>query len=322
MFVRQLLLDLYAPLKGIEDRTIELYGFSIDAFSASLGRECEVSDFDELLVARFLSARKRTHAAATVAKDRSQLRALWEFSARRGLCKTFPTIALVKIPERIPEAWRTDDMITILRSCDQERTVIAGIPARLWWRALITLAYETGERISPILALPWSNVVGCSVMFYAESRKNKTRDIRREVSVSCADALWSIKMGRSGDQLVFPWDRGRSYIWGRLGIILERCGMPHNRYCKFHRIRKTTASYFEAAGGDSQRLLDHADPATTRKYLDPRIVKTPQACDLLPSVFTQYQEAGCVNSPPPSTRGYERDQPSALPAAAKDTAAR
>ena len=86
MLCRQLLLDLYAPLKGIEDRTIELYGFTLDAYSESLGHECAVEDFDELLVARFLAARKRTHAAATVAKDRSQLRALWEFAARRGLC--------------------------------------------------------------------------------------------------------------------------------------------------------------------------------------------------------------------------------------------
>ena len=51
--------------------------------------------------------------------------------------------------------------------------------------------------------------------------------------------------------------------------------------------------------GNAQRLLDHADPATTRKYLDPRIVKTPQACDLLPSVFAQYQEVDCLNTPPP-----------------------
>ena len=302
MLCRQLLLDLYAPLKGIEDRTIELYGFTLDAYSESLGHECAVEDFDELLVARFLSARKRTHAAATVAKDRSQLRALWEFAARRGLTPTFPTIALVKIPERIPEAWLTEDMVAILASCDKEQTTIADIPSRLWWRAIVLLAYETGERITPILSLPWSNVVGCTVMFRAESRKNKTRDIRRGVSVECADALWAIKQGRSGDQLVFPWDRGHTYIWGRLGIILERAGMPHNRYCKFHRIRKTTASYFEAGGGNAQRLLDHADPATTRKYLDPRIVKTPQACDLLPSVFSHYQEvagAACLNSPPP-----------------------
>jgi integrase len=57
-----------------------------------------------------------------------------------------------------------------------------------------------------------------------------------------------------------------------LNKILERAGLPKDRRCKFHKIRKTTASYYEAAGGSAQRLLDHSSPAVTRKYLDPRIV--------------------------------------------------
>jgi hypothetical protein len=92
--------------------------------------------------------------------------------------------------------------------------------------------------------------------------------------------------------LVFPWPRCRSYLWRRLEIILERAGLPAGRKDKFHRIRKTTASYYQAAGGSAQWLLDHADPATTRKYLDPRIVRGQSAPDIIPPIGLPPAAAG------------------------------
>jgi integrase len=284
MLCVELLRDFYAPLKGLSPRTVDLYGYSIAAMSAFVRRPATVDDFDELTVARFLAARRATHSVATVAKDRAQIRALWEFAARRGFCKTFPTIALVKIPERVPESWLTCDVERLLESCAQEQTYICSIPSALWWRACILVCYQSAERINAVLSLKWQDCVGCSLLFRAEGRKGQTRDILREVTVECADAMLAIRNGRRGDQHVFPWDRGRTYLWKRMGIILERAGLPATRRDKFHRLRRTCASYFAAAGGDAQRLLDHADPATTRKYVDPRIARTPQACDLIPKV--------------------------------------
>jgi len=69
-----------------------------------------------------------------------------------------------------------------------------------------------------------------------------------------------------------------------MGLILKRAKLPADRQSKFHRLRKTCASYAAAAGIDPQRLLDHSNPSTTRAYLDPRIVQTRQACDVLPKV--------------------------------------
>lgn len=284
MLCVDLLRDFYSPLKGLSPRTVELYGYSIDALADFLGKPATVDDFDELVIARFLASRKSTYSAATVAKDRAQIRALWEFAARRGFCTTFPTIALIKIPERVPEAWQTEDVNRILESCRLEQARYAGIPADLWWRACVLVCYQSAERITSVMSLRWRDCVGCSLLFRAEGRKGKTRDILREVTVECADAMLAIRCDRGPDKLVFPWDRGHSYLWKRMGIILERAGLPATRRDKFHKLRRTCASFFAAAGGDAQRLLDHADPATTRKYVDPRIAKTPQACNLIPRV--------------------------------------
>jgi integrase len=79
-------------------------------------------------------------------------------------------------------------------------------------------------------------------------------------------------VARGPEDTAIPWDRHPTYVYNRLKIILKRAGLPHGRKDKFHKVRKTTASYYEAAGGSAQRLLDHSSPAVTRRYLDPRIV--------------------------------------------------
>jgi integrase len=122
------------------------------------------------------------------------------------------------------------------------------------------------------------------VLFVAEDRKGRRSDILRDISPGTAEALQSIRQGRGDSELVFPWDRQYTYIWTRMNKILERAGLPAGRRDKFHKIRRTTASYAEAAGLSAQKLLDHSSPAVTAAYLDPRIVRQKSAPDVLPKV--------------------------------------
>lgn len=281
MQLRQLLTDYYAPVKGISDRTITLYGFTIGAFEECLGRPAETSDLNELEVARFLAKRSKERCPATAAKDRAQIRALWEFAARRGLTKDFPSIRRIVVPERVPEAWTADEFRKLLDSALLETGEVSGIPADKYWYALLLLCYETGERIGAVLQLKWEDVRNGLVVFRAETRKCGRRDTCRSLSEKCQEALCAIQ--GHGDR-VFPWDRAYTYLWGRMGAICKRAGLADNRRSKFHRIRKTTASYYQAAGGSAQALLDHSSPAVTRRYLDPRIVAPQSASELLPQV--------------------------------------
>ena len=284
MFLHLVLRDFYAPLTGVCDRTITLYGYTLRSWGEVLGRPPETTDLEELTVARFLAYRVRKMSAATAAKDRAQIRAMWEFCARRKLCDTWPQLPRIIVPERIPEAWLTDEMRAILASASQEQGRIGGFPAASVWKAILLLCYDTGERIASVVDVRASDIRGCNVIFRAEERKGGRRDIMRELSVECADALLAIRRGP--DDTAIPWDRHRTCLWRILKIILQRAGLPSDRRCKFHRIRKTTASYYEAAGGSAQRLLDHSSPAVTKKYLDPRIVSPGvSAPSVLPKVI-------------------------------------
>jgi integrase len=284
MKLKDFLEQIYIPLKQISKHTETLYKITISEFGKSLGHEPTLEDLEELKVAKFLAKRVRERQPATAAKDRSQIRAMWELAARRKMVEAWPTINLVRVPERVPEAWLSDEMILILKSAAMERASYDEVPAALWWKAIILVCYDTGERIGPIVSLKWQDVRGKSILYSAENRKGRRRDILRPISDETAAALSAIRFGRSPDDLVFPFPRSKSYLWRRLEIILKRAGLPSSRSCKFHKIRKTTASYAEAAGLSAQAILDHSDPKTTRKYLDPRIVVQRSAPDVLPKV--------------------------------------
>ncbi|MGA0207552.1 MAG: tyrosine-type recombinase/integrase [Ilumatobacteraceae bacterium] len=283
MTLAEILSDLYVPLRGISPRTQVLYGYTLEAWGRQIGRQPTLDDLDEISVARFLAARAREKSPATVAKDRAQIVALWSFCAKRGLVSVWPDVRRINVPERVPEAWTADEFRRLLAAASLETVTIAGIQADKYWRALLLVCYDTAERITGVMGLRWADVGGADVIFRAEVRKGGRRDICRPIGQSTVSALSAIREPRR--DLVFPWDRCQAYLWGRMGIILRRAGLPDNRRSKFHRIRRTTASFYAAAGHSATDLLDHSSPAVTRRYLDPRIVRAVAAPDVLPRVW-------------------------------------
>lgn len=277
--------DYYAPMRGLRERTIKLYEYTLRAWAEFLGRRPETSDLTEIALARFIQHRVRTLSVQSAAKDRAQCRAIWQFCTERGLCTSWPSVPRLVVPERVPEAWLIDEMKALLAAAGSQPGVTAGFTMAAVFRALLLLCYETGERISAVLELKCADVRGCNVIFRAEGRKGGRRDILREISVECADALMAVRRGP--EDAAIPWGHHQTCVWRYLKKILKRAGLPTDRRSKFHRIRKTTASYYEAAcgSGSAQRLLDHASAKTTRAYLDPRIVQPGRpAPEVLPKV--------------------------------------
>jgi len=295
MTLRHFLHDYYAPLKGISTRTQRLYEFTIKSLGEYLGevdgsgyREPTVLDLDQLPISRYLAWRLRHREPATAAKDRAQLRAIWALAwdqAIEGVSRG-PSAGLrrIVVPQRTPEAWLSDEMRRLVQSAAHEVGEIEGVPASGFWRALLLTMYDSAERISACLSLRYADVHGTLVIMRAAGRKGGRRDLTRSITADTALAIDQIALPRR--DLVFPWTKSVSTIYYHLDRILDRANLPKDRRSKFHRIRRTSASYFEAAGGDAQELLDHSTPALKRRhYLDPRIVgDATNASAMLPKV--------------------------------------
>jgi hypothetical protein len=100
----------------------------------------------------------------------------------------------------------------------------------------------------------------------------------------CENATLTLLKLLRADKLtgkVFEWPYCKTYLWLMYGKLLKQAGLPSGRRDKFHKIRRSVASWFEVAGGNATELLGHSGREITRVYLDPTICQKPQAADRL-----------------------------------------
>lgn len=281
MTLRHLLATEYAVIRALKPTARYQFDLSLTRYSEHLGHEPTLEDLDPIKVQAWLGHRKTQVSAATARKDRTHLVALWTHAAKRRLVEQFPTLPPLRAPQRIPRAYRVQDVSAILRMARCLPGLESGLPAEWYWPALVRLCWETAERIGAVRQLRWDDVDLDQrwVIFRGETRKAGTRDIRRDISAELAE--WMRHLQRRPADLVFPWDREPTSLWYEFRKICAMAGVTNRG---FHGLRKSSASYVAAAGGDATQLLDHSNPKLAKDhYLDESIVRPRQsAVDLLP----------------------------------------
>lgn len=275
--------DVYEPLKlrSRSERTRELYRTTLRTLARFLGRVPTLSDLSDDQVNRYLSwFRRLPREPASVNKERSNVLAIWRFAARKKFVDQWPDVDAEIEPKRVPVAWTDAEVFRLFSSIAREQGLIASIPASTWWQGLHLVGWDTGERIGALVGLRWTDVdlVGQWALCSAESRKGKRED---RIYRLADDTIQVLKSMRRPFVHVFEWPYHKAYLWAKYAAILRRAGLPTDRKSKFHRLRKTVASNFEAAGGNATELLGHSRRSITERYLDPRIVTRPQAADIL-----------------------------------------
>lgn len=268
------LFDLYARkrLRVASPNTLRLYRHSIAAFEVTLQREATTLDLiDDNLDDHMARLIRSGLAVATANKDYAQITAIWRFGNRNRLVDTWPNVRPYPEPERVPLGWLPDELDRLFESISKEDGKVYSSPACLWWKTLILVLLDCGERIGAIRRLKRENIQGNCLLVPASYRKGKTRDKLFQLSPSTMECLETLLLSHRQSEL-FPWDRCETYIYNRYKKILARANLSVDSRSKFHRIRRTVASAVKNQGGDATAAMDHANSKTTQKYLDPRIV--------------------------------------------------
>lgn len=286
------ILSRYAILQNLSDRTVLLYGHTLDRFAEHLGHEPTLDDIDDLVVAGFLRWRANTPrkrgrpSAASVAKDKSQLTALANWAAKKRLKRSdgkdveFLSLPRTRKIRHAPQAYTSDEVARLIRLAKTRIGTIDNKAAAWWWSTLLYAAWCSGERIGALLELRWRDVDldARTLLFRAETRKGRSSDIQRAITTDLAQMLRA--QAGPPDSLVWRWDRNHYSLWPSLRLLCKRAGV---RGTGFHRMRKASASYVALGGGDATEHLGHANPEMTRAhYLDPRITSPKTALDYLP----------------------------------------
>jgi len=274
----------YRPLRlrGRSESTVRLYRCTIRAFARWCGYPPTTDDLSDLMISRYLDDRAAVRSPFTAEKERTQLLALWRFAADRRLggVSVRPEVPPGVLPERNPEAWSPDEMRRLLRAAAATRGVTGSVPTGLLFSALIHTIYDTAERIGAIMQTPAANYSRPTLLVLAEHRKGRRRDRVYHLSPEACDAMDRLPANR--DRLI-PWPYCRTYLWSRFGEIVRRAGLDDGRRSRFHKVRRTVATAFAAAGGNATELLDHASPRTTAAYLDrTKLPGPPSPAELLP----------------------------------------
>lgn len=282
--LKRLFDDFYRPLmlRSGSSGTTGLYHLCIRHLGDFLGRPAIVADFSDDTLGRYAAKRRSDgKAVPTVNGELAKFRAMWNFTCKRGVLKVWPTIEDEPEPMRVPMAWLEEELQALWRACQAADGMIGDVPAADFWMALSLFIWDTGERIGAVLSVRTENLdrLGGWVRVPAEVRKGRVKEQLYKLHPETLTAI--LKILRPKQSLVFAWPYTPKYLWIHWGQILESAGLSADRRSKFHRIRRSFASYAKRNGLDATQLLGHESQRTTVLYLDPRIVTQQHAVDVL-----------------------------------------
>ncbi|MHB1517009.1 MAG: site-specific tyrosine recombinase XerD [Acidimicrobiales bacterium] len=228
---------------------------------------------------RYLSdLRREGRTAASVARATSALRGLFGFLASEGLAEHDPATDLraPRLPKRLPKALEERQVLLLLES------VNGSDPLERRDRALLEVLYGTGARISEVVGLSLSDLLGDGDLLRVLGKGDKERLVPVGGPARAALDRW---LGPGGRPLVVPGraasrhDREAVFLNGR-GTRLSRQGawtivrrraerVGIGEVTSPHVLRHSCASHMLAHGADIrvvQELLGHVSIATTQIY--------------------------------------------------------
>jgi integrase len=239
-------------------RTRDHYKLSIRKFGESLGHSATLGDLTDDNAIAFihwsLSDGYNEHTANQRVK---QIRALWNWLAKRRLVEQFPTIEKMPEPRALPTAWTVDELRKLLKGCERMPGTIADIPSPLWWQALHYVFWNTGERTGALLALTWQMLDAKTgqLAVPAEFRKGGKKPMLYRLKPQTMQLLDAIRQPER--ELIFPFPLNKGSFYGRYKLLLKLAGLPYAKYkSALQKMRRSFATHLEAAGGNATDALE------------------------------------------------------------------
>lgn len=267
------------------------YGFALKNFESFLGRAATLDDLnDDNIGGMMVYLEREGLSVRTINERRGRIHTLWSWLSRRGYVATWPTTPKIPEPERVPIAYGPEQIAHLFKSFELLDRRIEGIDESAWWFSLHMTEWDTAERITALVSCEWEHLDNGWLIIPAELRKAKKKDKAYELHADTIAALEAIREPQR--KRIWPWPYCKSYLWIRYKNIRQKFGLPTDSRSSFHRLRKTVATHFEAAGGNATEFLGHSSRSVTMKYLDPRFLQKPG-----PSRMIFRPQSGATNRP-------------------------
>jgi len=276
--------DVYAPSHlGIAEASIHQMAIAIRLFDRWAQRSIMVEELDDPLVLKFLGDYSRGRSPATVNGKRRFLLALWREAHRRGHCPRMPQhIPRLKEHLQLPQAWRIDEIDRILVAARSTPGTIVDVLACRWWPSILLACFDSAGRIGAIRQVRPTDIrlAERGLVLRAETQKDKRArwcSLHDQTIAACAAIYVDSR------DLMWPWPFTREWLDQSFKRILRRAGVRYGRGNGglWHKLRRTSGTLVEAAGGDGAKHLGNTRQIFETYYNDPTISSKSQL-DLLP----------------------------------------
>lgn len=220
----------------------------------------EASDLTPSRIDDYLDSVIHTLAPNTVANHRRMLRTLMRFAAEEGYVdkSILRPLRRVKVPMPCPQALDHKSIGQWVKTAKRMPGGMKTCPYNVILPAWIFVAYSTGLRTGDLLAIRYDQIRGHRLLL----SQHKTT----EPQVAWMDdaALAAINLLPRRGPRIFGDLTNKDRIlhaMRRLVKFSEQCGTTR-------WLRRSGATYTEAAGKDATKYLGHRDPAMKKRYID------------------------------------------------------
>lgn len=279
-------LEMLSAERGAALNTLASYRRDLEDFERFLDRPAEQAGGDE--ISAYLKVlNERGLAASTVSRRLSALKQFYRFLLADGLRPDDPT-AIIEHPRqarRLPQVLTPEEVKLLI-----EAIVKTDRPHGLRLLAMMELLYATGLRVSELLRLPADAVRDDQPMVLVRGKGGRERLVPlSEPAIAAVQAYRAVReifLRPGGEAWLFPSRSSAGHLTRQrlqqlLKELAERAGVDP-RKVSAHKLRHAFASHLLEGGADLrvlQKMLGHADIATTQIYTHVRAERLKQAVE-------------------------------------------
>jgi site-specific recombinase XerD len=240
----------------------------------------EIEDLDAPLISAFLDhlEQDRGNGPRTRNARLAAIHSLFRFAALRHPEHAALISQVLAVPTK-----RFDRAIVTYLTKEEADALIAAPDQSRWIgrrdHALLTLAIQTGARVSELTALRCQDVhlgVGPHVQIAGKGRKQRATPLTKHTVAALRE--WMQERAGQPDQPLFPTSRGRALSRDAIALLVAKhanaathgCPTQHNKTVSPHTLRHTAAMNLLHAGVDSTVIalwLGHESVEATQIYL-------------------------------------------------------
>jgi len=254
-----------------------------------------LADLDATLILAFLDDLERSRGNSVRSRNArlSAIRSFLKYAAHQDLT----ALAIIERNLAIPQKRHDKAVLGFLTRPEME-AIIAAPDVRTWAgqrdRALFTVLYNTGARVSEAIGLRIGDVIlDVSPVAHLYGKGRKRRSVPLWKATAAVLRPWVRRLARSSKaDFLFPNSTGgklsRSSVTQRLALSVD-AATRHQRQLAGrpispHTIRHTTAMHLLQAGVDITVIalwLGHESPTTTHIYLEADLAMKEEALSRL-----------------------------------------